>query len=276
MPMTGAIMTRMTPAGSLVSLLGGMRRDVWRWWLGWWTIIFVGAQLLVLALTPASYNRDARHAVLQQVHAATAPGLLSFTALMALFNVVVIRIVVVTAHSYGLSPYALDTVVRVLVLELIPLTAALFVAVQYSVPGGTVLYRLRRGGAFEALRRRGRHPLGDAVLPRVLGGVFAVLFLSLVSCFISLLLAYVTVYGFSHWGWAAYTRVVGNIFNPAVSLIFSLKTLLFALIVALLPLGSAMQDWPDDARTSVELQGLVRMFMLLLAVEILSLVGNYY
>ena len=269
-------MVHMTQAGPLVSLLGGMRRDLWRWWLGWWTIVFVGAQLLVLALTPASYRRDARGAVLQEIHAAAAPGLLSFTALMALFNVVVIRIVVVTAYSYGLSQYALDTVVRVLVLELIPLTAALFVAVQYSVPGGSALYAQRRGGRFEALRRAGRHPLSEAVLPRVLGGVFAVMFLSLVSCFISLLLAYVTVYGFSHWGWPAYTRLVGNIFNPAVSLIFALKTLLFALIVALLPVGSAMQDWPDKARTSVELQGLVRMFMLLLAVEILSLVGNYY
>lgn len=270
-------MRGMTRHGPLAFLLTDLRRLLWRGWRGWWTIIFVGAQLLVLAVSPASYRRGAGRQVLTHVHAATAPGLLSFSALMALFNVVVIRIVVVTAYSYGLSQYALDTVVRVLVLELIPLTAALFVAVQYSVPGGSAVYKVRQLGGFEALRQRGIHPLSYEVLPRMLGGAFAVLFLALISCLVSLLLAYATVYGFSPWGWPSYTRTVGNIFNPAVTLIFSIKTLLFALIVGVLPVGIAMQDWPsDETRTSVELQGLVRMFMLLLLVEIGSLVGNYY
>ena len=42
-----------------------------------------------------------------------------FTLLAALVSLVLIRIVVVTAVSYGLSRYALEMVVRVLVLELI-------------------------------------------------------------------------------------------------------------------------------------------------------------
>ena len=51
---------------------------------------------------------------------------------MALFNVVLIRIVVVTAFAYGLSQYALNMVVRVLVLELVPLVAALFVTIRIT------------------------------------------------------------------------------------------------------------------------------------------------
>ena len=64
---------------------------------------------------------------------------------------------------------------------------------------------------------------------------------------------------------------------PVVSMIFSLKTLLFALAVALLPVANALRDFARRAsRTSVELQGLVQMFVLMLAIEIASLVGNYY
>jgi hypothetical protein len=37
-----------------------------------------------------------------------------------------------------------------------------------------------------------------------------------------------------------------------------------------------MQDWRGATRTSVELQGLVRMLALLLLVEAVSLIGNYY
>ena len=42
-----------------------------------------------------------------------------------------------------------DAHVRVLLLELIPLIAALFVAVEYTIPGGSELYKLRRSGEFE-------------------------------------------------------------------------------------------------------------------------------
>jgi phospholipid/cholesterol/gamma-HCH transport system permease protein len=85
------------------------------------------------------------------------------------------------------------------------------------------------------------------------------------------------VHGFTLAGMASYNHAVGNIFNPVVSMIFSMKTLLFALAVALLPVANALRELPRrGSRTSVELQGLVQMFVLMLVIEIASLVGNYY
>ncbi|WP_366932141.1 ABC transporter permease [Ottowia sp.] len=270
-------MPLMTPGVSLHGWLLDAGRGALRWFAGWWMVLFIGAQLAVLAFSPSSYRRYSGAVVLRQIYQAAGPGLPGFTMLMALFNVVVIRIVVVTAFAYGLTQYALDAVVRVLVLELIPLAAALFVAVEYSIPGGSELYKLRRAGDFEAMRRQGIDPLGREVLPRVLGGVFAVLLLAAVSCVTSLLLAYVAVHGFTLAGVPSYNRAVGHIFNPVVSLIFTMKTLLFAVAVALLPVANALRDIPRrPSRTSVELQGLVQMFVLMLAIEIASLVGNYY
>lgn len=260
----------------------------YRWLLGlgqgavgsfvrWWQVLFIGAQLGVLALSPSSYRRESRAIVLRQIYHAAGPGLPGFTVLMALFNVVVIRILVVTAFAYGLSSFALDAVVRVLVLELIPLVAALYVAVEYTIPGGSELYKLRRAGTLERLRARGLDPLGREVLPRVLAGVFAVLLLAAVSCTVSLVLAYVAVHGFTTAGVASYNRAVGHIFNPVVTLIFGFKTVLFAIAVALLPVANALRDLPQRlSRTSVELQGLMQMFLLMLAIEIASLMGNYY
>ena len=228
------------------------------WSRGWWQVLFTGAQLVVLACSPSSYHEQ------------------GFTTLMALFNVVLIRIVVVTAFAYGLSQYALNMVVRVLVLELVPLVATLFVAINYSVPGGSELYKLRKSGALESMRRRGVSPLEREVLPRVLAGMFAVVMLAAVSCTISLILTYLAVHGFTLAGIPSYNRAVGHIFTPVVVLIFVLKTGLFAFAVALLPVGNALRDIPRRARASVELQGLVQMCALMLLIEIASLVGNYY
>ena len=66
-----------------------------------------------------------------------------FTLVCTLVSLVLIRIVLVTAISYGLSTFALEMVVRVLVLELIPLTAAVFVALRCSLPDGLELTEMR-------------------------------------------------------------------------------------------------------------------------------------
>jgi len=263
----------MKPACTRQSDSRRLLRQVLYRWFSWWEVLFIGAQLMVLAFSPSSYRKEPRATVLQQIYLAAGPSLPGFTILMAIFNVVVIRIMVVTAFAYGLSSFALQAIVRVLVLELIPLVAALYVAINYSVPGASEIYATewhsRAAGAV-------RHPLSYEVLPRVIASVFAVLLLAAVSCIVSLLLAYVAIYGFTLAGAPAYNRAVGHIFDPAVTLIFVLKTGLFALSVAVLPVANALRHFASTAsRTRVELRGLMQMFSLLFLIEIASLVGNY-
>ncbi len=252
-------------------------RAVTGWFAGWWRVIHLGAVLLVLALSPSSYAARHRRALARQVVLGTAPTLAWFTLLSAFLSVVLIRIVIVTAQSYGLSQYALEMVVRVLVLELIPLAGALFVALRYSLPAGAELVGLRRRLGLDTAGMRSPAMLAGELLPRVLAGVFAVLMLAAVSCVVALVIAYVSIHGLTPWALSGYTRTVGHIFNPAVVLIFSLKTLAFSATVALIPIASAVYDAPPGAsRTRVELRALVRMFVLLLLVELVSLMGNYY
>jgi phospholipid/cholesterol/gamma-HCH transport system permease protein len=184
--------------------------------------------------------------------------------------------VVVTAISYGLSRYALEMVIRVLVLELIPLTAALFVALRCTIPNGAALAEMRRTGQFDALAARGIDPVVTQVLPRALAGIFATLTLAALSCVVALVLAYFALYGWTSAGVAAYTHVFGHVFNPAVALIFVLKTVFFSLAVSIIPMASGLYDIEGDgSRESAALQGLVRMFAVLLILEAASLAGNY-
>ena len=234
------------------------------------------ARLLALAVTPSAWGAAQRHALARQLVQGTAPLLAGYTALVALLSLVLIRIVVVTAQGYGLSQYAIEMVVRVLLLELIPLTAALAVALRVTLPAGAEIGALRASGALDALRRAGRDPLREELLPRVLGGLFAVVALATVNAVVCLVLAYLVVHGFTPWAFEAYTRRVGHVFSPAVSLVLVLKTAGFALAVALLPPVSALHEAPPGARAALPgLQGLVRTSVLILLIEILSLVGNY-
>ena len=118
----------MTSTRSDRSALAELARALAGWLAGWWRIVHLSALVLALALSPASYGAANRHSMARHIYVHTAPSLLWFTVLVSLLSLVLIRIVLVTSQSYGLTQYALEMVVRVLVLELIPLTAAVFAA----------------------------------------------------------------------------------------------------------------------------------------------------
>jgi phospholipid/cholesterol/gamma-HCH transport system permease protein len=265
---------------SLLSKPGRLGHKLLAWLRSWWQIALFGAVVLTLALTPTTYTRACRSAVARQIVRATTVNLLWFCVLSALISVVLVRIVVVTAISYGLSRFAIEMVVRVLVLELIPLTAAMFVALRYSLPDGAALEQMREQGQFDALRQGGADPIAQEFFPRVLASVFSVWMLGAVSCIMTLVLAYLAVYGFTPWAVAGYTRVVGQVFNPAVALILVLKILFFSLAVSFIPMASAYYDGASaltgQSRLASGLAGMVRLFAVVLLIEVASLMGNYY
>ncbi|HSW23961.1 MAG TPA: ABC transporter permease, partial [Burkholderiaceae bacterium] len=161
-----------------------------------------------------------------------------------------------------------------LVIELIPLTAALFVAVRCTIPHGAEVTVLRLRGVLQAERARGVDPLRHDVLPRAVAGMFTVALLAVLAGVVALVLAYLATYGFTTWALASYTRTVGRVFAPTMVVVFLLKTFMFALAVVLVPLGSALYD-ATRSRVSAEVRGLVRLFALLLLIEAASLVGSY-
>jgi len=247
------------------------------WWGGWRQVIHFGAQILVLSLSPSSYRRVQRHRIVQAMHQATMPMLAPFTVISAIVALVVIRIVLATALSYGLTRYALDVLVRTLVLELIPLSAALFVAVRYSLRAGEEIRAMRLQGKFETQLASGLDPTRDAVLPRALAGMFAVVTLATVSGAVTLLLAYVSLYGFSTWGLEAFTRTVGQVFGPTIVLIFALKTAFLSLGVSIIPMVPLPHEGKGAAaQASADLALLARLLAVILLIEVGSLVGNYY
>ena len=237
-----------------------------------WFMLQLGAVVLVMALTPRTYTPVFRAATARQMVLSTWQVLPWFTSLTALLSLVLIRIVVVTALSYGLSQYALQMVVRVLVLELIPLSAAMFVALRSGLA-------FNAGAALGAPTKRMRSlrdlnlvRLRTELAPRVLADAFSVLTLAMVSSVVVLVLTYLTVYGLSPWGLPGFTRTVGQVFDLAVGLGFMLKVLLFSLAVAVVPMAASLEG--PHTRSTIQ-PGAVRLLLVLLMLEAASLMFKY-
>jgi phospholipid/cholesterol/gamma-HCH transport system permease protein len=237
--------------------------------IGWWRMLHVAALLLAASLSPAAWTRATRHVVASQVCQTALRTLPWFTLLSGLLSLVLVHIVVVTAQSYGLTQFALGTVIRVLVVELLPLAAALFVALH----GGLADTAPPPEAEDETPAAAGVIP--RALLAQVVARAVAVVTLATLAGGIALVLAYLGVYGFTPWGIASFTRTVGQVFDPIVLMSLGLKTALFAAAVATIPAACDRGDIGAPA-AGTTLHGTVRLFAVLIAVEILSLVAEFF
>lgn len=242
----------------------------------WLRGLHFSAAAVVIAFSPSAYDRQARGLAARQIHFSAWQALPGFTLACAFLSFVLIRIVVGTAQNFGLPQYALELTVRVLVLELIPVLAALFVALRSGAAICTRVALMRIGGELERVARSGREPVGAELVPRVIGSLVAVVLLAWLNGAVALLLAYVELYGFSPWAVGGFVRVTGHVFDPVAVAAFLLKTMLFGVVVGAVPIGAALgvRRDPGEVPGAVR-RGMVRLGVTLAVIEVVFVAALY-
>jgi phospholipid/cholesterol/gamma-HCH transport system permease protein len=245
-------------------------------WRIWRDTLRFAAQALIAASAPAAYNSATRAVVMKQIYFTAWQILPGFTAFAALLCFVLIQIVVSTAAKFGLGDYALEVSMRLLVLELLPLITALFVALRSSSAINTEVALMRIHNEIDALEASGVDTFRLEFMPRVIGGLISVLTLTAVTSVLALILAYLAVYGFQWWSLGDFNRVMGKVFDNTVLFAIALKGLAFGLAVTAIPVteGLAVPKKLFMAPVSV-LRGMVRLFFALMLIEVASLAFIY-
>ncbi len=231
---------------------------------------------LAAALSPATYTAATRDVVQRQIYFTAWQVFSGFTLFGAVFSLVVIQITLTAAREFGLAQYALELVFRTLMVELIPLLTALFVALRSGAAISSEIALMRVGGDFEAMKAQGVDPLARELVPRVVAAALSVVALTVASCLVAFVIAYLVRYGFSPWGFPEYTRAVAVVFAPAIVAGFTLKCLLFGVAVAVIPIAAGLDATQQVKSVPVAvLGGMVRLFFALGLIEVLSLTVKY-
>ena len=249
------------------------------WTYAWSRVFYFAAAAVVGALSPSVYNRATRQVVEKQIYFTAWQILPGFTAFTALFCLVVIQIVGETASDYGLYRYALELVIRVLVLEILPLLTALYVAVRTGAAINTEVALMQIQNEFEAMERVGVDPFRLELLPRVIGGTISVLVLTLVNIVIALVIAHVLIFDFRPWSLPPgdFPRVIGRVFDGPALLVLGAKILAFGLAVTVIPISEGLSTPHKQifyAPISV-LRGMVRLFFALMMIEVVAIAVIY-
>lgn len=231
---------------------------------------------LVCALSPSIYNPATLGVTIRQIYFTCYRVLAVFVLFAALLSYVISEIVITAAQAHGLSQYALELILRVLSLEVLPFFAALYVALRSGAAINTEVALMNILHEVEALERSGVDPMRYEFVPRIAACAVSVLSLTVISGVVSIVLAYPAVYGLQLGGLPEFTRIVGNVFSLPIAIGFLLKSLLFGVAVAVIPIASGLAVRRKLLYAPIAvLQGMVRLFFTLGLIEVASLAVKY-
>jgi len=245
------------------------------WFLAWGRTARFAVVVSAAALSPSSYTPRSRTMIAKQLYFTAWQVVPGFALFAALLGAVVIDIIVSVARQFGLAQYALELVFRALVLEMLPLVTALFLALRSGAAINTEIALMRVAGELDGVRS-GVEAFEREFVPRLAAAAISVMSLTLFACALALLIAYAVMYGFSPWGFAEYTRVVGLVFSPAVLAGLALKCLLFGVAIAVIPIAAGLDATRQMKSAPVAVMGgMVRLFFTLALIEVFALAVKY-
>ena len=224
----------------------------------------------------STYTAQTRAVLLRQMYFTAWEVAVGYTLFASLLSLVVVEITINAARVYGLAPYALELVFRVLVLEILPFGTALFVAIRSGSALSTEIALMHVTGELRRMDADGIDPFEQEFVPRVVAAALSLLALTVLSCGMAMVLAYVGMYGFSPWGFAEYTRTVARVFSEPTLAGLALKCIVFGVVVAVIPIAAGL-DATSNVKTApvAVMGGLVRLVLALGLLQVLSLAVKY-
>jgi phospholipid/cholesterol/gamma-HCH transport system permease protein len=199
-----------------------------------------------------------------------------FTLFAALLSLVVIQITISLARGYGLAQFALELVFRAVVLELVPLLTALYVALRSGAAIVTEVAMMRISGELDELFAAHIDPYEREFVPRIAAAAISVFALTIVSCSVVMVVAYLVMYGNSPWGFPEFTRTVALVFSPGALAGLMFKGFAFGAVVAVIPIAAGLEATRDPKSAPLAVMGgMVRLFAALALIELVSLAVKY-
>lgn len=248
--------------------------------VGWFTVGYGMFAFLVqaslLLLEPATWNRATFDVVVKQIYFTAVQILHVFLGYALVISWLIITIILSTARDFGLTEFASEMTIRVLVLELLPFLTALFVALRSGSAINTEIALMQVNNELDALAHCKVPPMQFEFLPRLIGGVVSVVTLAGLAGLLALLMGYLAIYGVNAAGFEPYTRTIAKIFDFRIMAGLIAKCALFGLAVTLIPVTAGLETPKKLFMVPVSvLRGMMRVFFAIVAIEVVSLALKY-
>ncbi|KIM11460.1 MAG: hypothetical protein KU37_04385 [Sulfuricurvum sp. PC08-66] len=229
--------------------------------------------LLSHMFSPKSYNDATVGVLVRQVYYTSVQLLPFYITLSVIVGSAVVGIMVSTAMSFNLTAKIGYFIVQIILDEMAPFITVLLLALRSGAAINTEMAVMKVSGETKTLDYFGINPFVYLYLPRVLNGMISMVMLSGLFVFVALFSGYIVLVFFLKMGMTTYIMTITEAITLVDIATLVIKSMLFGYVLSSIPVyrgNKTMMTY--NAIPIAVLQGMVKLFVAIIVIEVLSLV----
>jgi phospholipid/cholesterol/gamma-HCH transport system permease protein len=223
-----------------------------------------------------SYNPAMRKVLVNQIYFTSVQILPLFIVASIIFGTLIIGIIFQVIKNMGLANYMGHLLIGFVVTELSPIIAMLLIALRSGSAINAEIAVMKVNNEMKTLEMFNIDDINYLYMPRIISGIISIILLS--SLFSILLLLSGSLFAKFMFGMsvAGYANVLSSSVLFSDILILFLKCCIFGFFITLIPIRSGLDA--SNELTSIPiavLHGMVRVFIAVIFIEVLSLIIRF-
>ncbi|MBN2824960.1 MAG: ABC transporter permease [Campylobacterales bacterium] len=221
---------------------------------------------------PSSYNPAMRSVIVKQIYFTAVEIIPMFMIIAVVFGSVIIGVVISFAATYNLQAHIGSIIITFVMNEFAPFFTALLIALRSGTAINTEIAVMHVNNELNALKAYGIDIIDYLFLPRIIGGMMSITLLSLMFAIIMIASGYLFTLFYMDMHINTYKRLLIDAVGGVDILIQIGKSLLFGFVTISIPLYSGLKTGTSYTAIPISvLRGMVRLFLTLFFIEVLSL-----
>ena len=227
---------------------------------------------IVHMLTPSSYNPAMIMVITRQVYFTAVQIIPFFIFLAFLFGSVIIGFVVSLAFDYSLQDKIGSIIIHFTLDEFSPFFTALLISLRSSTAVNTEIAVMKVNHELRTLEHFKIDLINYLFIPRIFAGMLSMTSLSLIFAIIMLASGYIFTLFYMNMDLSSYIKMLISSIQVKDLAVLVLKSLTFGFIIMLIPIYSGLKTMQSYSAIPISvLNGMVKLFIAIFAIEVLSL-----
>lgn len=224
-------------------------------------------------IRPRSYNPAMRMVLTKQIYF-TSVGILPLFIMMAVFfGSIFIGIVIVLATEYNLESDIGSIIINFVMDEFSPFFTALLISLRSGTAINTEIAVMNVNKELNTLKEYKIDLIDYLFLPRIISGMISVTSLSIVFAIIMLSSGYIFTLFYMNMDLHSYTNLLVGAVEVKDVIVLVLKGIAFGFVITLIPIYSGLKTTNSYTAIPISvLNGMVKLFIAIFLIEVLSLV----
>ncbi|MFT7860420.1 MAG: ABC transporter permease [Sulfurimonas sp.] len=222
---------------------------------------------------PKSYNPAMRMVLIKQIYFTAIEIIPLFVILALLFGSVFVGVVIYLATDYGLQEQIGSIIVTFVMDEFSPFFTALLISLRSSTAVNTEIAVMRVNKELNTLKEYKIDLIDYLFLPRIIGGIISVTSLTILFSIIMFASGYIFTFSYMGMDFYSYKLLLLEAVEVKDLFILLVKSIAFGFVIMLIPIYSGLKT--GDANTAIPisvLNGMVKLFIAIFLIEVLSLI----